>query len=356
MTEHPRGILLMAHCLLGDSLVMLPALRALRERFPAARIGLVSERHGTPGRIRAVDVLGGRGLVDEFHELLVGANRLAKLGNRLRLVAALRCQRWDLGIVLVPPHPPATPALFAVFGQYLRRFGAKQVLLPGPVPPVRRDDRGCALPAPHVADALLGVLSPLGIAAAPGTGRRELPPLASRPPSLSLPEGVVPVAVAPGTNMPCKRWPLERYIAVLQGLAQSVSIHPVLFGGEGDRADCEAILAALARPGTLVVGQSIAQAVAAMRSCALYLGNDTGVMHLAAALGKPCVAVFSARDLPGAWYPYGEGHRVFRTAIPCDACFGTTCPLGTNDCILSIGADEVLRACADVVGHAGRAV
>ncbi len=348
----PRRILLMAHCLLGDSLVMVPALRALRERFPAARIGLVSERHGTPGRIRAVDVLGGRGLVDEFHEMLVGASRLAKLGNRLRLAASLRRRGWDLGIVLVPPHPPATAELFAVFGRYLRWFGAKRVVLPGPVPTVQRDAQGCALPAPHVADALLGVLAPLGIALSAGQGNAMLPPLANDSPVPALPVGRVPVAVAPGTNMACKRWPLERFIAVLQGLAEALPIHPVLFGGEADRADCAAVLAALDGSGTLVIGEPIARAAAALAQCAFYLGNDTGVMHLAAALGKPCVAVFSARDLPGAWYPYGTGHRVFRTPLPCDACFGTTCPLGTNECILRIGTDAVLQACLE----AGRAV
>lgn len=348
----PRRILLMAHCLLGDSLVMVPALRALRERFPAARIGLVSERHGTPGRIRAVDVLGGRGLVDEFHEMLVGAGRLAKLDNRLRLVAKLRHQGWDLGIVMVPPHPPATEELFAVFGRYLRWFGAKRVSLPGPVPTVQRDAQGCALCAPHVADALLGVLAPLGIAVTPGQGNAILPPLTDDSQVPAFPADCVPVAVAPGTNMPCKRWPLDRFIAVLQGLAQTLPIHPVLFGGEGDRADCAAVLAALDCPGTLVVGEPIAQAAAAMAHCAFYLGNDTGVMHLAAALGKPCVAVFSARDLPGAWYPYGGGHRVFRTPLPCDACFGNRCPLGTNECILRIGTEKVLQACLE----AGRAV
>ncbi|MDX9982496.1 MAG: glycosyltransferase family 9 protein [Lentisphaeria bacterium] len=344
----PHRILLMAHCLLGDSLVMIPALRALRERFPAARVGLLSERHRRPGRIRAVEVLGGRGLVDEFHEMLVGAGRLAKGVDRLRLLCRLRRQRWDLGIVLVPPHPPATARLLAGFGRYLRWFGARQVLLPGPVTAVRRDAQGCALPAPHVADALLGVLGPLGIAAEPGRGNGALP---SRPGGFEIPAfppGLVPVAVAPGTNMPCKRWPLERYIAVLRDLGATLPVHPVLFGGEGDRADCAAVLAALGRAGTLVVGEPVARAAAIMAHCAFYLGNDTGLMHLAAALGKPCVAVFSARDLPGAWYPYGTAHRVFRTPLPCDACFGTVCPLGTNECILRIGSEEVRQACREV--------
>jgi ADP-heptose:LPS heptosyltransferase len=206
---------------------------------------------------------------------------------------------------------------------------------------------------PHVADALLTVLAPLGIATQPGEGRCDLPVLPNEP-VVGFPAGTTPVAVAPATNMPCKRWPTERYFEVLRGLATSVPIHPVLFGGAGDRKECEQLLAALAIPGTLVVGESIAYAAAAMRACAMYLGNDTGVMHLAAAVGKPCVAVFSARDVPGAWYPYGVGHRVFRTPLPCDACFGHACPLGTRECILRIEAPDVLRACRELIGSAGR--
>lgn len=351
--EHPRGILLLAHCLLGDSLVMLPALHALRAEFPEARIGLVSERHGRKTRIRAADVLAGRGLVDEFHEMLVDANPLAKLANRLRLLLRLRLQRWDLGIVLVPPHPPASSSLFEVFGRYLTRFGARRVLLPGPVPTVRRDREGCALPAPHVADTLLAVLAPLLPPAEMGNAQFKLPPLAADRAGGDWPPGTVPVAVAPATNMPCKQWPPERYAEVLRGLAQVAPIHPVMFGAAGDRALCEQVLASLPTGGTLVVGETIAHAASRLRGCAMYLGNDTGVMHLAAAVGKPCVAVFSARDVPGAWYPYGTGHRVFRTPLPCDACFGHSCPLHTDECILSIQAGDVLRACKETLAALG---
>jgi ADP-heptose:LPS heptosyltransferase len=205
----------------------------------------------------------------------------------------------------------------------------------------------------HVADALLGMLAPLGIAVPPGAGRAELPYLQEPLPIPPFPSGTVPIAVAPATNMPCKCWPLERFAEVLRGLAEVAPIHPVLFGGAGDRELCAGLLRDTGLSGTLVVGETIAQAASTMRACSMYLGNDTGVMHLAAATGRPCVAVFSARDLPGAWYPYGEGHRVFRTPLPCDACFGHTCPLGTNECILRISASEVLAACTNVLGERG---
>ena len=65
--------------------------------------------------------------------------------------------------------------------------------------------------------------------------------------------------------------------------------------------------------------------IAALERCAFYLGNDTGTMHMAVAAGIPCVAVFSSRDFPGNWYPYGNGHVVFRTPIKCEGCFLEKC-------------------------------
>ena len=83
--------------------------------------------------------------------------------------------------------------------------------------------------------------------------------------------------------------------------------------------------------------------------CRLYLGNDTGTMHLAAAAGTRCVAVFSSKDWPGIWYPYGTGHRVLRTAVECDGCRLTECIERRMECILSIAVEDVYRAAADLL-------
>jgi ADP-heptose:LPS heptosyltransferase len=68
-------------------------------------------------------------------------------------------------------------------------------------------------------------------------------------------------------------------------------------------------------------------------------------MHLAAAAGTPCVAVFSARDWPGAWYPYGVEQRVFRTAIECEGCYLNECVARQNECLSRISVEQVLAGC-----------
>ncbi len=72
-------------------------------------------------------------------------------------------------------------------------------------------------------------------------------------------------------------------------------------------------------------------------------------MHLAVAAGIRCVAIFSARDWPGRWYPYGEGHRVFRADIDCEGCRLQTCTERGNACLRRIQADEVTAACEEIL-------
>jgi ADP-heptose:LPS heptosyltransferase len=85
-----------------------------------------------------------------------------------------------------------------------------------------------------------------------------------------------------------------------------------------------------------------------MKRCAFFVGNDTGTMHMAAAMGLRCVAIFSSRERPGLWYPQGEGHKVFRTTIECEGCGLVECLERGNECLNCIKVDDVLAACRDV--------
>src|SRR5262249_21962501 len=126
------------------------------------------------------------------------------------------------------------------------------------------------------------------------------------------------IAFGPGSKMPAKRWPLDRFAAVGKRLIHEFDVWPVVFGGAEDQPDAERLLAEWGRGYNAAGGLSVRGAALALKRCLLYVGNDTGTMHLAAAVGTPCVAVFSARDWPGRWYPYGSGHRVFRSRIECE--------------------------------------
>jgi hypothetical protein len=161
------------------------------------------------------------------------------------------------------------------------------------------------------------------------------------------------IGVGPGSKMPAKRWPLQRFAEVVAGLIARRDVWPVVFGGPEDRADGEALLAQWGRGFNAAGALSVRASSMALGDCALYLGNDTGTMHLAAAAGTPCVALFSARDWPGAWYPYGVSSRVFRTALDCEGCYLEACVERANACLTAIPVGEVLTACTELLREVG---
>ena len=89
---------------------------------------------------------------------------------------------------------------------------------------------------------------------------------------------------------------------------------------------------------------SVYESAALLERCCGYLGNDTGTMHLAAMVGTPCVGLFSARDYPGQWEPYGQGHTVLRHETDCAGCMLEVCHERDNECLQRISVDEVFGA------------
>ena len=86
------------------------------------------------------------------------------------------------------------------------------------------------------------------------------------------------------------------------------------------------------------------ESAAVLENCAVFVGHDSGPMHLASAVGTPCVAIFSARNLPGQWYPARLGHTVLYHKTDCFGCELETCVAERKRCILSITVDEVFDA------------
>ncbi len=356
----PARVLVLSQCAFGDTLVLIPALRAVRRAWPGAHLTFVSEAGIAGRKVAAAEVLAGTGLADRFESLSAHSSRVVRLLNRIRLTLALRHQRWDVGLLLVPPVPPLTLPLLQRLRRYLALFGAQHIVAPEGILEHWREPSGSLGVLPHASEALLELLRGHGL---PTEGCLDLPLLepaqALRGCPQTLAEALLPslpgrpsarplrLAVAPGAQMPAKRWPAERYAELLRRLQADFAPRFVLFGGDADRGSCDE----LAGPGVdavRVLGQPIPAVIEVMRRCDAYIGNDTGLVHLAAALAKPCVAIFSSRDAPGVWYPYGPGHTVFRTRIACEGCLATVCPRGDNACLQQIDVDVVHRACREL--------
>ena len=345
-----KNILIIFYGKLGDTLVTIPALRVLKAAYPSARITVVSEQVSGRQFVTAADVLGNTGLIERFRPLLIGGSRAARWASRLRLIFELRRTKWDCGIVLMPPHPPMTRDVIAALEKYLKWFGVKRVVSPQSGWTLTRGSDGRLNPLPHVADSLVQMLAPLGIPLpSPGKGDPSLPRRADAAEKAGeilkdLERGNwCLLAVGAGANMPVNRWPIERYASVIGRLASERRVFPILFGSPAEAPGYQQILSGLPR-GMMICEQGIEVAAEVLRKCHLYLGNDTGLTHLAAAVGLKCVAVVSARNPPEAWYPYGAGHIVLRTSPACEGCLLTECVEFGMKCLMDISTDQVLAS------------
>jgi len=151
------------------------------------------------------------------------------------------------------------------------------------------------------------------------------------------------VGLGPGSKMSSKLWPLDRYIEVAKTLDSKYRLNFLAFGGPDEKGDCERLCKELSRSVNAAGMLTIRQSAAVFENCCIYLGNDTGTMHIAVSGGVPCVALFSARDWPGRWYPYGKQHTVLRFATPCEGCMLETCDRH-NECLVSITTEQVLSS------------
>src|SRR5207244_7647749 len=164
--------------------------------------------------------------------------------------------------------------------------------------------------------------------------------------TVGIAEGVDVFALAPGSKMPAKRWPIERFAEVGRGLRERFPRgRLVVLGGAEDRELGNELRRRVGDDTINLAGDlSILESAEALRRCRLYIGNDTGTMHLAAAVGTPCVTIFSARDHPGRWEPHGAGHISLRHDLPCAGCLLLTCEKEQMACIRGITPDHVLDA------------
>ncbi len=152
------------------------------------------------------------------------------------------------------------------------------------------------------------------------------------------------IIINPGARWLNKRWPIEYFAQLVQHLAQkNANLHFAILGGSGDKSLGQAIShAAPLRCLDLTGRTSLPEMVEWIRLAALVITNDTGPMHVAAALGKPVIALFGPTD-PRRTGPYGQIDDVVRIRLPCSPCLRPICSyVKPMECLRAIGPDQVL--------------
>lgn len=152
------------------------------------------------------------------------------------------------------------------------------------------------------------------------------------------------VAICPGSKMQSKRWPLEKYISVGQRWHEKTGAVFVIVGGPEEEGDADKLIQVWKGYSYSCCGVDILKTAGILSQCCVYCGNDTGSMHLAALMGIPCIAMFSARQSARQWYPFGNQHIILRHEIECAGCMKVECFSNPSQCIDKITVDDTLRA------------
>jgi heptosyltransferase-2 len=325
----PFRILIRSSNWLGDAVMSVPAVRAIKNGRPDAHVTIAA-----PAKIAPVWKL-----VPEVDAILPLASN-----SLLAAVRSIRERpRFDVAI-LFPNSLRA--ALEALLSGVRRRVGYRghsrswllNQVIPEQPPPRRLEHQSARY---------------LRIAQICGAGNGQQPTAniqiaASNQPS-AMNDQPLKIGLCPGAEYgPAKRWLSERFADAAVRVAAQAPVQWVLFGTPKDAEIGEQIAAGLGDSCVNRIGQTtLDQLILALRECRLLLTNDTGTMHLASLLGVPVVAIFGSTE-PGLTGPLGDHHVVLRHHVECSPCFLRKCPIDFR-CMKAVAVPEVVDAVLSIL-------
>ena len=362
MRANPQRILVRGVNWLGDAVMTTPALLRLREARPSAHITLL-----THAKLR--DLWRGHPAIDAVETFAAGESAWS-IGNRLRQ------GRFDLGLVF-PNSPRSACELWLAriperigYARSWRNWLLTQAVpeRPGAVAMHKRSASEinqlirqdvAAVPPPATAHHIFQYLH---LTAALGAKAEILPP------QLSVPETAVAEFItkfklaAPtkdthwfGLNAgaeygPAKRWPEERFTETAVQIQRRTQCRWLIFGLKAEAETAARIAAKIPGAVNLAGTTSLGELCAALKLCRVLLTNDSGPMHVAAALGSPVVVPFGSTspELTGPGLPGDPRHRLLRANTPCSPCFLPECPIDFR-CMTRITVDAVVQAILEMI-------
>jgi heptosyltransferase-2 len=343
MNAPPRRIVVKEVNWLGDLVISLPALRALHRSFPEAALSVLVKRE-------LAGFFDGMAWISEVipYRLRSGIQGWA---DQLEIVGQLRARRFDLAVLF--PNSFASALWIALAGVTRRagyaadgrslllteRVKRTKVLLDGH----QREDwlaLVCGITGEGGASAPYAALDePLEVANTNRERMREW--LRAARTRLDAPLIAIAPAAAYG---PAKEWPPDHYAALIDLIGERHGAECVFVGSANEYARCASIAERARTPAIIAAGKtSIGELIGLLSLCAGFAGNDSGAMHLAAAIGIPAVGIFGSTN-PARTGPVGPRTVVIHHHLGCSPCLARTCRYGHYDCLGGIEASEVAGA------------
>ncbi len=358
----PKRILVRGTNWLGDAVMTTPALLRVREKFPDSHITLLTAK-------KLEELWQNHPAIDEIISFSPGESVFA-VGKKLRE------RRFDTALVL-PNSPRSAIEVFWAgiptrigYARPWRNFFLTRTVTerssavkmrkrsPEEIKqlisqPAQSKKSKTQKPEVNQANEYLHLVAALGANSEPGPAKlfitQEEVEAARKKFGLNSISNPI-FGLNPGAEYgPAKRWPIERFIAAAKEIQKQTNCTWVLFGGKNDTEFTNPIQNALSDSSINFAGKtSLRELMALLKCCRVFLTNDTGPMHVAAALGVPTIAIFGSTS-PELTAPFSSNEsrvQIIVSDVPCSPCFLRECPIDFR-CMNSIGVERVAQAVLD---------
>lgn len=316
---------------IGDAVMSLPALMGIKSAFPDGEISILAKPW-------VAEIFQGFSPLNRVI-LYESPGKHQGFTGKLRLAQKLKEENFDLALLFPNSFESA---LIAYLARIPKRAGydtdGRGLLLTHPVPSAEKK-KG------HQIDYYLKLINYLGFPTPTRIPRLKISVeqaswVHKKLKSLGMDKEPL-VGLTPGSSFgPAKQWPWEKFAKLSEMINKRLGAQVVILGSHSDQHIAQKILQGRQKMGYDFTGQTtLAEAMALMADCQLVVTNDSGLMHVAAAVGVPLVAIFGSTD-PDHTGPIGEHCRVIRKALPCSPCFKKKCPKNL-DCLQAISVEEV---------------
>jgi lipopolysaccharide heptosyltransferase II len=350
--QHARSVLCVRLDAMGDVLMTAPALRALREAVPDRRVTLLASPSGAEAA--ALLPWADEVIVYEAPWMKASARR-ANSEPDFAMIERLRRARFDAAAIFTvySQNPLPSALLCYLAGIPLRLAHCREnpyqlltdwVAEPEPERLIRHEVRrqldlvsavGC-----RAADERLAIRVPAGARRCVGAWLE----------AQGLDEGRPWVAIHPGSTAPSRRYPPDSYAEVARGLVRDHGVRVVFTGGAWERDEVERVRSGMAgAPSLSLAGElELGELAALLERASLLVSNNSGPVHVAAAVGTPVVDLYALTNPQHT--PWGVPHRVLNHDVPCKYCYKSLCPEGHHDCLRLVSPGLVVDAAVELLG------
>lgn len=342
MGNHQKinSILLFKLRYIGDVLMTTPAIRLLRKSYPHAYITMVVNK-GTDDVIRYNPNIDRILTIDR--DIVKGASLYKRLSHNISFLKQMREIHYDVSIDFASGDRATFLSLLCGVPYrigFSSREGWRRMLLnrtvdiPGSVHTVKRN--------------LLVLEETLGLTAEDTdmelyTDKADDEHISQWLKKHNL-ENKKIVVINPGGRYWFKRWQTEKWASLIDLIQGELGVPVVITGAGKELEDIRTIMSGIKTPACSIAGQTtVLELASLLKKTALYIGNDSGPMHIAAAVRTPVIALYGPTT-PSVWRPWGKGHTVISSHVPCSPCKVTDCTVEKGKCMELISVEEVWQA------------